>query len=95
VSRRVAIVLWIAAAVVVWNAVFDRVLVLAGREYVKTAKAAADGSGPYARIDDSMRPALSRALAFATLAAGAVAAAGVLDDRRRSRATSAGSPRRT
>jgi hypothetical protein len=93
--RRLAVVLWIVWAVVVWNVVFDRVLIEAGREYVRAAMAAAEGPGPYARIDDYMRPAVPRALLFASAAAGVIAIVGAVAFRRTSRATSAESPRRT
>ena len=76
--RRLAAALWIVWAVIVWNVVFDRVLVEAGREYVRSALAAADGSGPYARIDDRMRPALSRALGAASAAAGVIVVVGLV-----------------
>ena len=77
----VALTLWIALAFVVWNVVFDRVLVVAGRQYVYAATRAARGSGPYLRVDDWMRPAVSRATRTASGAAvliltiGAVACA--------------------
>jgi hypothetical protein len=93
--RRVAVALWIAWAVVVWNVVFDRVLVEAGREYVGTALAAAAGAGPYARIDDVMRPAVHRAVALASAAAGVIVAVGLMAFRRAGRPTSAGPPRKT
>ena len=70
--------LWIVLAVVVWNVVFDRVLVNAGREYVRSAMAAANGSGPYARIDERMRPALVRALGTASAAASIVVLVGLV-----------------
>jgi len=76
-GARLALALWIACAVVVWNVVFDRVLVLAGREYVHAATVAADGAAPYARINDWMRPALGRALWLASGAAGAVLVVGM------------------
>ena len=72
--RRLAVALWIVWAAIVWNVVFDRVLVEAGRDYVRTALAAADGSGPYARIDDRMRPALLVALEAASAVAGVIVA---------------------
>jgi ABC-type Fe3+ transport system permease subunit len=74
--QRLAMVLWIVWAAIVWNVVFDRVLVVAGREYVRSAWAAAGGSGPYARIDDRMRPAVSRAFWAASAAAGVIVAIG-------------------
>lgn len=77
-TARLAVALWIALAVVVWNVVFDRVLVLAGRQYVHAATLAARGGGPYLRVDDTMRPARVRALRTATLAATVVLTAGVI-----------------
>ena len=74
---RLATALWIVCAVIVWNVVFDRVLVVAGREYVRSARAAAAGSGPYARIDDQMRPAASRACWTASAAAGVIVTIGI------------------
>jgi hypothetical protein len=93
--RRLAVALWIVWAVVVWNVVFDRVLVEAGREYVRTAMAAAAGHGPYARIDDAMRPAVPRAVALASAAAGVIVAVGLVAFRRVGRPTSAGPLRKT
>ena len=92
---KLAAVLWCVWAVVVWNVVFDRVLIEAGREYVRGAMAAADASGPYARIDDYMRPAIPRALALASAAAGAILVVGIVAFRRAGRATSAELPRKT
>jgi len=62
--------LWIAWAVIVWNVVFDRVIVVAGRNYVAAARRAAD-AGSFANMDDWMRPAVTRGIWTAT-AAGAV-----------------------
>jgi hypothetical protein len=75
---RLAIVLWLAWAAVVWNVVFDRVLVVAGREYVRSAMAAANGSGTYAHIDDVMRPAVPRAVGAASAAAGLIVLVGLV-----------------
>ena len=81
-SRRptvgVALALWIALAFVVWNVVFDRVLVVAGRQYVYAATRAARGSGPYVRVDDWMRPAVSRATRTASGAAVLILTIGVV-----------------
>ena len=76
--KRLAAALWIVLAVVVWNVVFDQVLVFAGRRYVQAASAAASAARPYVRIDDWMRPALDRALWTATLAAGAILIVGLV-----------------
>ena len=62
--------LWIAWAVIVWNVVFDHVIVVAGRAYISAAVTAANGAGPYARMDDWMRPAVGRGLWIASASAG-------------------------
>jgi hypothetical protein len=93
--RRMAVVFCVVLAVVAWNVVFDRVLIDAGREYVRTAADAAHGSGPYARIDDYMRPAVPRALVLATSAAGVILAVGFAAFRWSARATSRESLRKT
>ena len=57
--------------IVVWNVVFDHVIVVAGRDYIaRRARAAAPG-GPFANMDEWMRPAVARGVWMAT-AAGAV-----------------------
>ena len=73
---RVAIGLWITWAVVVWNVVFDRVIVLAGRRYLAAASAAAQAGGPYARMDDWMRPAVVNGAWVASAASAAILLAG-------------------
>jgi len=73
-----AIALWIALALVVWNVVFDRVLVVAGRQYVYAATRAARGSGPYLRVDDWMRPAVSRATRTASDSAAIILTIGAV-----------------
>ena len=72
-AARIARALWIALAVVVWNVVFDRVIVVSGRNYVAAAeRAAAAPAGPFANMDDWMRPAVTRGCWTATAAAGVV-----------------------
>jgi hypothetical protein len=75
--RRVAAWLWIVWAFVAWNLVFDLVIIEAGRQYVGVARAAAAGRGPYALIEDTMRPARSRALWLATASAGLILVVGL------------------
>jgi hypothetical protein len=81
-SRRIAQALWIVWAIVVWNVVFDHVIVVAGREYIAAAFAAARGGGPYAHMDDWMRPAVARGLWVATASAGVILLAGFAAIRR-------------
>ncbi len=64
--------LWCVLAFLVWNVVFDRVLVLAGRRYVYAATVAADGGGPYLLVHDWMRSATVNGVRLASLSAGAV-----------------------
>ncbi len=84
--RRTATWLWILCAFVVWNVVFDRVIINAGRDYLDVANAAMKGSGAYARIDEAMGPARSRAFWWATSSAMAILIAGTAAVRRASRA---------
>ena len=78
-SRRtrtvVAIAFWAFIAFVVWNAVFDRVIVASGRRYI-TAAEQADAEGGVLTIDSWMRPTVTRAFWEATLSAAVVAAIG-------------------
>jgi hypothetical protein len=78
---RIAIALWIAWAVIIWNVVFDQLIVFAGRRYIQAAALAAQAGGPYVRIDDWMRPAVRGGLWMASAAAGAVLAIGLLGAR--------------
>lgn len=76
-AARIARTLWIAWAVIVWNVVFDRVIVVAGRSYIVAAERAATGSGSYLNMDDWMRPAATRAFWVATASATAVVLTGL------------------
>lgn len=64
-AARLARVLWIAWAVLLWNVVFDRVIVLAGRSYIAAAGRAV-AAGSFADMDDWMRPAVVRGFWIAT-----------------------------
>jgi len=86
-TPRLAGVLWIAFAVVVWNVIFDRVIVVAGRSYVNAARLAAARGGPYARMDDWMRPAVRQGLWAATAAAAAILLVGFIALRAAARAS--------
>ncbi len=77
-AARIARALWIAWAIIVWNVVFDRVIVVAGRNYVAVARrAAANPAGPFANLDDWMRPAVTHGFWIATAAAGAILLTGL------------------
>ena len=70
--------LWLVLAVVVWNVVFDRILVLAGRRYVHAVGAAGEDGQGYVLIDSWMRPALAHGIRVASLAALAIAVFGLI-----------------
>jgi hypothetical protein len=72
-AARVARALWIVWAVLVWNVVFDHVIVVAGRNAIAAAGRAVNGIN----IDDFMRPAIPRGLWVATLAASAILIVGL------------------
>lgn len=71
-----AATLWVVLAFTIWNVIFDRVLVLAGRRYVAAATASAQ-HGVYLKIDDAMRPAIRRGVWLATASTLPVAVFGV------------------
>ena len=80
--RRIVLALWIVWAVIVWNVVFDHVIVVAGREYIGIAVRAARSAGPYARMDDWMRPAVTRGLWIATASSALILIVGFVAIRR-------------
>jgi hypothetical protein len=71
-AARLAITLWILWAVVVWNVVFDQVIVRAGRDYIGAAARASRGDSPRPDMDAFMRPAVTRGLWIATASGGLV-----------------------
>jgi hypothetical protein len=77
-KNRLALALWAAWAVIAWNVVFDHVIVVAGREYLTAAAAAASHGGPFLKIDDWMQPAVPRALREASASAAAILIAGIV-----------------
>src|SRR5215510_10148576 len=77
-SAKLAAALWLVLAFVVWNVVFDRVLVLAGRRYAHAAAIAARAGHPYILIDDWMRPAVAHGVRVASVTAIGIAAFGLI-----------------
>jgi hypothetical protein len=84
-ARRIGQALWIAWAAIVWNVVFDHVIVVAGREYVAAATLAMQRGGPYARIDQWMGPAVLHGVRTATAAAALILIVGFAAFRQSSR----------
>ena len=78
-AARLARALWIAWAVIVWNVVFDHVIVVAGRRLHRRRRTARPPcpAGPFANMDDWMRPAVTRGFWIATAAGAVVLLAGL------------------
>ena len=77
-SARLAAALWLVLALVVWNVVFDRILVLAGRRYSYAAAMAVRDGKNYLRIDDWMRPAIAHGARVASVTALGIAVFGLI-----------------
>ena len=75
-QHRLARILWVVLAFAVWNVVFDRVLVLAGREYVYAATLAAR-DGVYLFAKDWMASAVARGFWLASAGAAIILATGL------------------
>ncbi|MCX6552997.1 MAG: hypothetical protein NTY02_18685 [Acidobacteria bacterium] len=87
---RIAAWLWAAFAIVVWNVVFDAVVIQSGRDYLTQQALHQQGRGPAVTIPQVMRPGIRAGLRLATFSGGGVAAvgaAGVWLARRRRLAT--------
>ena len=67
VAGRVALALWLLAALVTWNAVFDARIRAGARDYVDRQAAFEQGRGPRADMDAVMRAAAARGARSATL----------------------------
>ena len=76
-SIRLARALWLVWAIIVWNVVFDHVVVMAGRTYIAAAERAA-AVNQFLNMDDWMRPGVMHALSIATATAVALLATGFL-----------------
>ena len=74
---RLAAALWLVLAFLIWNVVFDRILVLAGRRYSYEATVAVRERGTYLHIDDWMRPAIASGLWTASAAGIAITVVGL------------------
>ena len=73
-----AVVLWLVFAFVVWNVVFDRIIVLAGRRYSHDATVLYRATGQYLLIDSVMRPAVAYGVKVASAVAGAIVVGALL-----------------
>lgn len=89
----VAVALWLVFAVVVWNVIFDRLIVLAGRRYSHDAYVLYRSTGRYLLINDVMRPAIAHAVRVASGVAGTIAVVALIAIRFAARPTRSGGPR--
>jgi hypothetical protein len=76
--RRAALLAWAACAVVVWNVVFDAIVIRSGREYLALQALHQQGRAPAVTIRDVMDPGVARAAKTATVSGGVAGAAGLL-----------------
>jgi hypothetical protein len=70
--RRLALALWIVLAIVVWNVVFDHLIVVAGRHYIGAAVRAAHEGREYVLAGPWMQAAARDAAGIATSAGIAI-----------------------
>ena len=68
-----AVTLWLVFAFLVWNVIFDRMIVLAGRRYSHDAAMLYRTTHRYLLIDDVMRPAVAHGVAVASVSAAFIA----------------------
>jgi hypothetical protein len=76
--RRAAYLAWIVCAAVVWNVVFDAIVIQSGRDYLTLQALRQQGRGPAVTIHGVMDAGVARAAREATRSGGAVGAAGML-----------------
>jgi hypothetical protein len=78
IRRRAVLLAWAVLVVVLWNVVFDWVVIQSGRDYLTQQALHQQGAGAAVTIPGVMRPGIVRGFWLATLVAGGVAASGVL-----------------
>lgn len=76
-SERLAVVLWIGLAVVVWNGLYDLRITLGVRDYLLAAALHSDGRGPAVAMAEAMRLTVRDAVLVASLWALIMLAAGL------------------
>jgi hypothetical protein len=77
-ARRLAVALWLAMAVVVWNGLYDLRITLGVRDYLMTQALHDAGRGPEVTISDAMRETVRDAVRVASLWGGIVLGAGLI-----------------
>jgi divalent metal cation (Fe/Co/Zn/Cd) transporter len=87
-AARLARLLWIVWAVIVWNVVLDHVIVRAGRDYLLAAARADAAHAARPNMDAFMRPAVTRGLLTGSASGGLILLIGLASVRAASRAAS-------
>jgi hypothetical protein len=75
--RRLAVMLWIAVTMLLWNGIYDMIMVRGVKEYLFRAALHAAGRGPETPIAQVMDVAVYEAVWIATLWASVVLLAGM------------------
>ena len=78
-ARRLAIALWIAMAVVVWNGLYDLRITLGVRDYLMKQALHDAGRGPAVTIAEAMHATVRDAVTVASLWAAIILGAGLVD----------------
>lgn len=65
--RRIAVIVWVAIAVVVWNGLYDLRITLGVRDYLMKAALHDAGRGPAVVMSDAMRDTVRDAVLVASL----------------------------
>jgi hypothetical protein len=73
-----AAALWLTFAIIAWNVVFDRIIVVAGRTYILAASRTARETNGYLLLGPWMRAAVTRAFWWATVVGVAIAVCGLI-----------------
>jgi hypothetical protein len=76
-AARIAGAFAFAAAVLTWNATFERGIVLASNRYLAAQRAHKEGHGPFVYVQDFMRPAVGASARRATVWTAPVAIIGL------------------
>ena len=76
-ARRLAVALWIAMAIVVWNGLYDLRITLGVRDYLMKQAVHDAGRGPAVTISEAMAATRKDAVTVASLWAGIILAAGL------------------
>jgi hypothetical protein len=75
--QRIAVIVWVAIAVVAWNGLYDLRITLGVREYLMKAALHDAGRGPVVILSDAMHETVSDAVLVASLWGSIILLAGL------------------